>query len=388
MCSNIDCTWPFECQDMDRCFEHDATVPSMRKRAKKRKALASKEEKRHKRVTLGPLGSASRPSLEVLPPSSAQPALGLLSEDLDWLTDLCQQPSAASSTSANTSSGTPLRTTGHSELFMSQGNYQKEIQSCSENSPDARAATTPCALALGDNSYIGWLQSLVPNHGLTLPPPSVECPLVDNNVADLLAAFGSAPNTESSLRAPDTSFMSAFTSGDAVIPRTSRHPSPTTSNNSESGHDDLAMLIGGNGDIAKMFSTQPQSSALDPLSLLLSSPPNSAPVAGSTSTVGSIGAIGLLDHYYWSNSQSSAALPISALSSVVPASSIGAKQKLPNTTAAPLDHDIPFDFGQLFSSPPPSATLPPTTDLGAAVQSINADTLIENILGSPTTGCI
>ncbi|KAJ1824403.1 hypothetical protein LPJ60_000802 [Coemansia sp. RSA 2675] len=326
MCSNIDCTWPFECQDMDRCFEHDATVPSMRKRAKKRKALASKEEKRHKRVTLGPLGSASRPSLEVLPPSSAQPALGLLSEDLDWLTDLCQQPSAASSTSANTSSGTPLRTTGHSELFMSQ--------------------------------------------------------------ADLLAAFGSAPNTESSLRAPDTSFMSAFTSGDAVIPRTSRHPSPATSNNSESGHDDLAMLIGGNGDIAKMFSTQPQSSALDPLSLLLSSPPNSAPVAGSTSTVGSIGAIGLLDHYYWSNSQSSAALPISALSSVVPASSIGAKQKLSNTTAAPLDHDIPFDFGQLFSSPPPSATLPPTTDLGAAVQSINADTLIENILGSPTTGCI
>ncbi|KAJ2534531.1 hypothetical protein EV175_007020, partial [Coemansia sp. RSA 1933] len=31
---------------MAQCFEHDATVPSMRKRAKRRKALATKEEQR------------------------------------------------------------------------------------------------------------------------------------------------------------------------------------------------------------------------------------------------------------------------------------------------------------------------------------------------------
>ncbi|KAJ2017582.1 hypothetical protein GGI14_002896 [Coemansia sp. S680] len=325
MCSNVDCTWPFDCQDMGRCFEHDATVPSMRKRAKKRKALAIKEERRHKRVTPGPIGSVARPTLDVQQPST-QPSLDLLSDDLDWLADLCQQPSAASSTAANTSSGTPLRTAGHNELFLSQ--------------------------------------------------------------ADLFAAFGSGPNTESSIRAADTSFLSAFTSGDAVIPRTSRHPSPATSNNSESGPDDLAMLIGGNGDISKIFSSQPQSSALDPLSLLLSSPPHSAPVAGNASAVGSIG---LLDHYYWSNSQSVAAQSTNALSASLPSSvvpaNIGAKHKLPNSTAVPLDHDVPFDLDHLFSSPPATAALTSPSDLSATVQSVTADNLIENILGSSTTGC-
>ncbi|KAJ2807946.1 hypothetical protein H4S07_003495 [Coemansia furcata] len=383
MCSNIDCTWPFDCQDMSRCFEHDATVPSMRKRAKKRKALAIKEERRHKRVTLGPLGSVARAALDVLQPST-QPELGLLSGDLDWLADLCQQPSAASSTAANTSSGTPLPTAGHNDLFLSQGNYQNEIQNYSEASPDARAAI-PCTLALGNNSYNDWLQSLVSNHGLTLPPPSAECPLVDNNVADLFAAFSSGPTAEPSLHTPDTSFMSAFASGgDAMIPRTSRHPSPATSNNSESGPDDLAMLIGGNGDISKIFSPQ-QSSALDPLSLLLSTPPHSAPVTGSTSAVGSIDTIGLLDHYYWANSQSAVSAPTNAQSSVVPANNIGTKHKLPNTTAVPLDHDVPFDLDHLFSSPPLASTITSATDLGASAQSVNADILIENILGSPTT---
>ncbi|KAJ2039817.1 hypothetical protein H4S04_004361 [Coemansia sp. S16] len=384
MCSNVDCTWPFDCQDMGRCFEHDATVPSMRKRAKKRKALAIKEERRHKRVTPGPIGSVARPTLDVQQPST-QPSLDLLSDDLDWLADLCQQPSAASSTAANTSSGTPLRTAGHNELFLSQGNYQNET--LSEASPDARVAT-PCTLALDNNSYTDWLQSLVSNHGLTSLPPSVECPLLDNNVADLFAAFGSGPNTESSIRAADTSFLSAFTSGDAVIPRTSRHPSPATSNNSESGPDDLAMLIGGNGDISKIFSSQPQSSALDPLSLLLSSPPHSAPVAGNASAVGSIG---LLDHYYWSNSQSVAAQSTNALSASLPSSvvpaNIGAKHKLPNSTAVPLDHDVPFDLDHLFSSPPATAALTSPSDLSATVQSVTADNLIENILGSSTTGC-
>ncbi|KAJ2392530.1 hypothetical protein GGI23_005200, partial [Coemansia sp. RSA 2559] len=46
MCANLNCTWPFDCDSMAQCFEQDATVPSMRKRAKKRKALASKEEQR------------------------------------------------------------------------------------------------------------------------------------------------------------------------------------------------------------------------------------------------------------------------------------------------------------------------------------------------------
>ncbi|KAJ2748290.1 hypothetical protein H4S06_005001 [Coemansia sp. BCRC 34490] len=46
MCANLGCTWPFDCDNMAQCFEQDATVPSMRKRAKKRKALASKDEHR------------------------------------------------------------------------------------------------------------------------------------------------------------------------------------------------------------------------------------------------------------------------------------------------------------------------------------------------------
>ncbi|KAJ2249692.1 hypothetical protein GGI13_004206 [Coemansia sp. RSA 455] len=148
------------------------------------------------------------------------------------------------------------------------------------------------------------------------------------------------------------------------------------------------MLIGGNGDISKIFLSQPQSSALDPLSLLLSSPPHSAPVAGNASAVGPIG---LLDHYYWSNSQSVAAQSTNALSASLPSSvvpaNIGAKHKLPNSTAVPLDHDVPFDLDHLFSSPPATATLTSPSDLSATVQSVTADNLIENILGPSTTGC-
>ncbi|KAJ1720615.1 hypothetical protein LPJ53_004779 [Coemansia erecta] len=45
MCSNVACTWPFECPDMGRYFDHDATVPSIRKRAKKRKAPKDESRK-------------------------------------------------------------------------------------------------------------------------------------------------------------------------------------------------------------------------------------------------------------------------------------------------------------------------------------------------------
>ncbi|KAJ2897967.1 hypothetical protein IWW38_001554, partial [Coemansia aciculifera] len=132
MCANVDCTWPFDCQDMGRCFEHDATVPSMRQRAKKRKALVVKDERRNRRATLGldgrssvlpSPGSAPRVSggsklqstlslqqqkqQQLLPQQPQQQlSLGLLPGDLsDWLADLCQQPSSAVATPSSTAAG-------------------------------------------------------------------------------------------------------------------------------------------------------------------------------------------------------------------------------------------------------------------------------------------
>ncbi|KAJ2508626.1 hypothetical protein IWW47_000512 [Coemansia sp. RSA 2052] len=237
------------------------------------------------------------------------------------------------------------------------------------------------------------------------------------------------------MRAPDTSFLSAF-GGDAVIPRTSRHPSPATSNNSESGPDDmdvrsplspdhLAMLIGGHGthsDISKIFLSPQQSSAsvLDPLSMLLS-PPNSAIVSSSAPTVSpaaatsaptasSIDTIGLLDNYYWPNSQSAApassiaaataALSASLPSSVVPANDIGSKHKLLSSmTATSLDHGVPFDLDHLFGSPPPTITAHPihssslslpassasTYCAVAPISASSANNTVEDMSGSPLT---
>ncbi|KAJ2744649.1 hypothetical protein GGI20_002790 [Coemansia sp. BCRC 34301] len=491
MCANVDCTWPFDCQDMSRCFEHDATVPSMRKRAKKRKSLAVKEVRRHKRVTIGPdssIGSvlpSPGPTIDapsgVLQSSLQQPSLGLLSGDLsDWLADLCQ-PSVTPSTAPNTSSCTPMSIAAasssnadHSGLFMSQGNYQNDLQlqrnaqgmrdSCGEACSAAGVAITLCAPAPGSSSSYtssvatrgggqedsGWLLSLLSpqspqqlsNHGLTLLSSPVlplssgaaggvatstgVCSLYGDNVADLFAAFGNSASTATAIssssasnpvRAPDTSFLSAF-GGDAVIPRASRHPSPATSNNSESGPDDigprsplspdhLAMLIGGHGardDVSKIFlpPTQPSAPVLDPLSMLLS-PPSSAHVAGSTPAVSSAAAsapgvssidtIGLLDHYYWSNTQSTvpsssiaaaaAALSASLPSSVVPANDIGSKHKLPGSTEpSSVGHGVPFDLDHLFSSPP----LTTATSSSLSPQSSLAPISAEDVFGSsPTT---
>ncbi|KAJ2862881.1 hypothetical protein GGI22_002084 [Coemansia erecta] len=196
-----------------------------------------------------------------------------------------------------------------------------------------------------------------------------------NVVADIFSVFGTSPSTLPPTSAPiaigslaNARFSpSATLVEDAVIPRTSRHPSPATSN-SESGADDidshapispdeLALLIGNGSNGASNGVKRPQvesAGMLDPLSALLS-PPSSAHL-GLSDGVGKHNADrgssvlgGVLDHCYWPPSLSSAlAAPAptaatvgtpSALSSIVPA-----------TRSASCSDAVPFDINDLFST--------------------------------------
>ncbi|KAJ2004734.1 hypothetical protein GGI04_002512 [Coemansia thaxteri] len=423
---------------MRQCFEYDATVPSMRKRAKKRKALATKEERRHKRSApdTAPARSAAAPlpaAAAALPMSgSFMPTVDGLGELSDWLAGLCDPSSSVAQ--VNRSSSAP-----HGNLFLTQGKYQNE-QQCGEASSGARDDTSPCALAPGEKpSYMehpvaksagddSWLQSLfasshppVLSNGLTSPlttlplssggggghsvvAPTV-CNLFDNPVAnDLFAAFGTSTPLSSAavpLSTPRTaSFLSSFaTADDAVIPRTSRQPSPATSSNSEHGADDMgsqsplssdhfAMLIGASGGrdaISKLFDTPSSSSALmDPLSMLLS-PPNTAPIAGSAvgaPAVNAISSIGLLDQYYWPGSQNTTATATAkpAVSmSVVPAS--GSESGLDTSSSAAVEHNVPFNLDHLFR-PTPNTTQSSLTADSLISPAIGTD-IIQNIFGPP-----
>ncbi|KAJ1901133.1 hypothetical protein LPJ81_003807 [Coemansia sp. IMI 209127] len=232
MCANLGCTWPFDCDNMAQCFEQDAAVPSMRKRAKKRKALASKEEQRRARrrqsvldrtpnaafsrtQSIPPIsaGAASQMHLSVgMPPTlsafSADPlasslpflttpitANGVSENDSisqldDWLADLCNSANANGPSSAvglqpavsATDYSTVLSSaTTSSNMLLSQGKYLQDTQgspaTCFESNSEipsgARAATSsahgPC-----DNSYNeplspDWLESLLSSS--SSPPP-------------------------------------------------------------------------------------------------------------------------------------------------------------------------------------------------------------------------
>ncbi|KAJ1991139.1 hypothetical protein GGI25_003583 [Coemansia spiralis] len=199
MCANVDCTWPFDCENMSQCFEHDATVPSMRRRAKKRKALASKEEQRRvKRLSMvkkdspgfasmsdaaaiknnnsstmqisdSQLSSVLPSAIHTMPSvdSSFATDIGvtalpfLTTEDSgdnsvsqldDWLAKLCNNTSSAaiaSSTAAFADSsgvvGTSSRHTTSSNMLLTQGKYEQIAQNISaadcKNNTEASSGT-------------------------------------------------------------------------------------------------------------------------------------------------------------------------------------------------------------------------------------------------------
>ncbi|KAJ1663397.1 hypothetical protein IW140_001866 [Coemansia sp. RSA 1813] len=188
MCANLDCTWPFDCDNMAQCFEHDAAVPSMRKRAKKRKALASKEEQRRAKrrqsmldkapntpssrtLSMSAIGAdvasqlhlsaAMPPALTAIssttpittdPLTSSLPFLTTpitsssfaendsISQLDDWLADLCNSAnvngpssavgmqSAVSTADYSSVLGSTISASG-SNMLLSQGKYQQDTQS-------------------------------------------------------------------------------------------------------------------------------------------------------------------------------------------------------------------------------------------------------------------
>ncbi|KAJ2453806.1 hypothetical protein EV183_002003 [Coemansia sp. RSA 2336] len=276
MCSNVSCTWPFDSKNLNEFFEHDTAVPSIRKRAKKRKAH-SKEERLKKRR-----------HLQKLPEAQAD-TLG----NIEWLTKLCDGPQ------------------------LSQGNYNETQLGVSGSQLLGSTANSQ------SNETASWLESL-----FQTSPTDTKVLTMDNskNVADLFAALES-----NSL--PD----------DAVIPQTSRQPSPTT--NSDSADDDaissdLAMLIG-----TKSSMSDPN--YLDSLSMLLS-PPASADAAKSTQ-------LSMLDPNLWSSAAPSLA----------------------------KESTQSFDLSGLFTSEP-AATRSNSAFAPDAISPLDTNSIVENLFGKVT----
>ncbi|KAJ1845064.1 hypothetical protein H4S02_006250 [Coemansia sp. RSA 2611] len=281
MCANTQCTWPFDSRDMSVCFEHDAAVPSIRKRAKKRKQQISKEERRIKRrQTLAVETGAASESRK----ASADTLVG----DIEWLTKLCD---------------------GSAQL--PEGNYLAGAGAGEQPAP-------PESKQIESELSVGWLESMFQ------AAPAVDTGNLtsdSNNVAELFRALGSS---------------------DAVIPQTSRQPSPTT--NSESCDDDTVA-----GDLALLMGTKPAAPGyLDSLSMLLS-PPATASVEGTKQSDSSF----LLDPRFW------------------PAPSTDAK-----TGTQPA-----FDLNDLFAaSAAPAAT---SSEFAPdAISPLDANSIVENLFGT------
>ncbi|KAI8319810.1 hypothetical protein GQ54DRAFT_22872 [Martensiomyces pterosporus] len=427
MCSNLDCTWPFDSQNMGQYFEYDHSVPSIRKRSKKRKAMIAKDERRHhKRVathaktTVAGTSRAVHGSLPPPLPLATPVAAGASSKTLvppladlgglgqlpDWLASICGDVAGRSTLDNSSLRPLPLAAVhddnaiGTSGLLLAQGKYEQQQRNsnCDDEASGLAGAASPCALGTCDKSSYNssgtseenpeWLDKLLSSvtsessSTLTLPPPpplsGADSLLLNGNVDDILAALNSPPPSA----VPSTRSSSA--TEDAVIPRASRQPSPTTSN-SESGADDidtqspltpgeLASLIGNDKEISRMLSqTAASSTPFDPLSVLLS-PPGTAAATAPAGDGGSAAPLDLSD-LYWPQTEGAP-----TTSSVVPGGASGAGQ-------------VAFDFGDLFNVPTPTTATAPTASAlagsvsasasagaASAVSSIDAS-IIENLFG-------
>ncbi|KAJ1718821.1 hypothetical protein LPJ61_006456 [Coemansia biformis] len=448
MCANVSCAWPFDSADMDRCFEHDATVPSIRKLAKKRKALATREERRSKRrqSTAPQPGTVPLQSLCASPAAEARQAptaftalstagggggIGQLS---DWLAGLCD----GAATPGTLSSGSPAalfggclrlpESTGATgSLLLSQGKYQQQREGEAGGGALLPADWLESLLA-GGAAPTDSAQAASHPHGLTPSSSGAACTggpaasaagnVMDANVADLLAAL-----TSTSASSGTTAARSL--AEDAVIPRTSCHPSPTASSTESGGDadsvaagphaplspDDLELLISGGGasdGAAARRPAQPvcvkthstDASYLDSLTMLLS-PPHSASPAAADVPAGKPAPLDLLDPRFWSShSAATHSLSLPAVSSPVNT----AMPAAPGGAGAGHHHGS-FDFSDLFSSAvtPASSATPaqqpqqpslavaaassaptaPQKEFAASIMSpLDTNSIIENIFGS------
>ncbi|KAJ1952566.1 hypothetical protein EC988_003487 [Linderina pennispora] len=246
MCPNVECTWPFDSNDMSQYFAQDVAISSLRKRAKKRKAssVTGKEERRH----------SKKHSKHTL----AKPAAAAAS----------RQAAAAGLSSGLYTAGSGRTTLPDSSLRsagagLTQGKY---LGANSRESEVGVRAGASDSYAAGSSQQLAsnmmtespsWLEELV--SGLTDTANGADRQS-NNDVVDIFAALNTVGRSSTD---------------DAVIPRSSRQPSPTTSN--ESGADDidaqgpltpseLATLLGNNKDISDMLSSTP---SFDPLSVLM-----------------------------------------------------------------------------------------------------------------------
>ncbi|KAJ2718748.1 hypothetical protein GGI07_005613 [Coemansia sp. Benny D115] len=362
MCSNVDCTWPFEAADMGKYFEHDATVPSMRKRAKKRKLQSAKEDR---------IKAKKAKSAEV--PDS-------MAHITSWLSDLSD-----ASKSRATPSNSSLRP-AEQLTDLSTGNLINV--SAKETLADGSAGFTNSSLAAQVSfDKDDWLQSLLApqadsssSNGLTdCNIPSASAPLADslfiNNVADIFAALGSPQPATYAVPSQ------ADSSGDAGVPRNSRQASPATSN-SESGADDtenriplspddLAMIISDTKQQQGVVSAVDTSAGFfDPISMLLS-PPASANTTGVPDSATNNSALDLLNQYYWQPpSSDSASLESTNQSTLVTRTEVNSK-----TTSA---SQLPFDLSNLFNVP---VAVGSDQAVQNVVTSLGSSNIIEDIFG-------
>ncbi|KAJ2716540.1 hypothetical protein H4R19_000591 [Coemansia spiralis] len=391
MCANIDCVWPFDSAAMGGCFEQDAAVPSIRKLAKKRKALASREERRTRRrqsTAQQPLrtGPAAAQHASAAPAVAAASGTNPLS---DWLAGLCSTaaPAEGSVGLLGDYLRLPENPDAAGSLLMSQGNYPYA-------QPRDAGADWLDSLLAGTSGVAASTQVVSSTAGLT--PTSLgaanaggsAAPTAGNvtaaNVADLLAALTSAgaPSGTAAAAAAARSFTE-----DAVIPHATRHPSPSTSN-TESGADtdtahrplspaDLERLIGSSKPVppvcVKAHSTD--ASYLDSLTMLLSPPHSASPATATDAPPTKQVALDLLDPQFWASHSG----PAHSLSLPATSSPIGAAK--PADAAA--SHTASFDLSDLFSVPKTNATTAPPSASAASVASpIDAISIIENIFGS------
>ncbi|KAJ2358139.1 hypothetical protein GGF43_001019 [Coemansia sp. RSA 2618] len=84
MCSNTQCTWPFDSHDMHTHFMHDSTVPSIRKRAKRRKH-STREPQQQQQPRAKKLKDAAAEN-----DKDEGGASSSLVGDIEWLTQLCE----------------------------------------------------------------------------------------------------------------------------------------------------------------------------------------------------------------------------------------------------------------------------------------------------------
>ncbi|KAJ2809158.1 hypothetical protein H4R20_000337 [Coemansia guatemalensis] len=289
MCSNTSCAWPFDSGDMESCFEHDATVPSIRKRAKRRKAQATREERRIKRRQSeaqqhGQMGATSTGSIQTPDPLSPntvdlQPTSNAALTD--WLTGLCGNSSAD---------------TG---LLPIQGKYKQSGATSNEVLP---ANWLETLLAGPSDTSKDVKQSNDYHNGLTAfselsatgdSITQTSNGPVDPNVADFFAAFNSV-----------SSATTAPVQDDAVIPHNTRHPSPATSESDEVDSrtlspGELDLLISGKPSLSQnpppmVSAVGSGSSYLDSLTMLLS-PPESASTGASLASAKQQGTDSTLD---------------------------------------------------------------------------------------------